>query len=84
MLQTKLMKPTLALCNDCIRLDKSPGALALRLRWYGTGEPSVVFAERKTHRDSWIGEVSVKERFMVSQNEKRNSTSHFSSEEHLY
>mmetsp|Transcript_6886 Transcript_6886/g.7970 ORF Transcript_6886/g.7970 Transcript_6886/m.7970 type:complete len:733 (-) Transcript_6886:165-2363(-) len=51
------------------RLDKSPGALALRLRWYGTGEPSVVFAERKTHRDNWIGEVSVKERFMIKGDE---------------
>jgi SPX domain protein involved in polyphosphate accumulation len=48
------------------RLDKSPGALALRLRWYGAGDPKVVFAERKTHRDKWTGEISVKERFMVS------------------
>lgn len=48
------------------RLEKSPGALALRLRWYGTGDPSIVFVERKTHRDKWVGEVSVKERFIVS------------------
>lgn len=48
------------------RLDKSPGALALRLRWYGAGDPKVVFPERKTHRDKWTGEISVKERFMVS------------------
>jgi SPX domain protein involved in polyphosphate accumulation len=48
------------------RLDKSPGALAIRLRWYGAGNPSIVFVERKTHRDKWIGEVSVKERFIVS------------------
>ncbi len=48
------------------RLDKSTGALALRLRWYGDAEPSMVFVERKTHRDKWIGEVSLKERFMVS------------------
>ena len=47
------------------RLDKGPGALALRLRWYGAGDPSIVFVERKTHRDKWTGEVSVKERFMV-------------------
>ena len=47
------------------RLDKTQGALALRLRWYGAAEPSIVFVERKTHRDKWIGEVSVKERFMV-------------------
>ena len=47
------------------RLDKSPGAIALRLRWYGPGDPSLVFVERKTHNDKWTGEVSVKERFMV-------------------
>jgi len=39
------------------RLDKTPGAIAIRLRWYGTGEPTTVFVERKTHRDSWTGEV---------------------------
>jgi SPX domain protein involved in polyphosphate accumulation len=49
------------------RLDKSPGAIALRLRWYGPGDPTVVFVERKTHNDKWTGEVSVKERFVVSQ-----------------
>jgi SPX domain protein involved in polyphosphate accumulation len=48
------------------RLEKLPGAIALRLRWYGPGDPDVVFVERKTHNDSWSGEVSVKERFMVS------------------
>lgn len=53
------------------RLDKSPGALALRLRWYGATNPSLVFVERKTHRDKWIGEVSVKERFMVKEKEVR-------------
>mmetsp|Transcript_24083 Transcript_24083/g.27873 ORF Transcript_24083/g.27873 Transcript_24083/m.27873 type:complete len:739 (+) Transcript_24083:181-2397(+) len=51
------------------RLDKGPGALALRLRWYGAGEPAVVFPERKTHRDKWIGEVSMKERFMIKEKE---------------
>jgi len=51
------------------RLDKTPGAIALRLRWYGANEPSIVFVERKTHRDSWTGEVSVKERFIVSESE---------------
>lgn len=48
------------------RLEKSPGAIALRLRWYGAGDPSIVFVERKTHREKWVGEVSVKERFIVS------------------
>ena len=36
---------------------------------YGTGEPSTVFVERKTHRDSWTGEVSVKERFRIHEKE---------------
>jgi SPX domain protein involved in polyphosphate accumulation len=49
------------------RLDKTPGAIALRLRWYGTGSPSTVFVERKTHQDTWTGEVSVKERFMCDE-----------------
>ena len=48
------------------RLDKNPGAIALRFRWYGVGNPKVVFVERKTHNDKWTGEVSVKERFTVS------------------
>jgi SPX domain protein involved in polyphosphate accumulation len=47
------------------RLDKSPGAIALRMRWYGPGDPSLVFVERKTHNDKWTGEVSLKERFVV-------------------
>ena len=49
------------------RLQKSPGAIALRFRWYGTGTPEIVFVERKTHRESWCGEVSVKERFVVKE-----------------
>jgi len=48
------------------RLNKTPGAIAYRLRWYGSGDPKVVFCERKTHRDTWTGEASVKERFIVS------------------
>jgi len=51
------------------RLDKIPGAIALRLRWYGASEPHLVFVERKTHRDKWTGEVSVKERFTVKEKE---------------
>jgi SPX domain protein involved in polyphosphate accumulation len=46
------------------RLDKTPGAIALRHRWYGTGTPELVFVERKTHRESWAGEVSGKDRFI--------------------
>ena len=47
------------------RLDKKPGAIAVRIRWYGAGEPRKVFVERKTHRESWKGEESVKERFTL-------------------
>ena len=47
------------------RLDKKPGALALRIRWYGPNEPKLCFVERKTHRESWKGEKSVKERFTL-------------------
>jgi SPX domain protein involved in polyphosphate accumulation len=47
------------------RLDKTPGAIALRLRWYGSEDPDTVFVERKTHSEKWAGEMSVKERFMV-------------------
>ncbi len=49
------------------RLDKSAGAIALRFRWYGTGNPRKVFIERKTHREAWTGDISVKERFMVDE-----------------
>lgn len=33
--------------------------------WYGPGDPKLCFIERKTHRDSWKGEKSVKERFTL-------------------
>eukprot|EP00986_Skeletonema_menzelii_P016406 scaffold14532_cov133-Skeletonema_menzelii.AAC.5 len=51
------------------RLNKTPGAIAYRLRWYGAGDPKLVFFERKTHRDTWTGEASVKERFTVDESE---------------
>jgi SPX domain protein involved in polyphosphate accumulation len=47
------------------RLDKKPGALAIRVRWYGPADPRLCFVERKTHRESWKGEKSVKERFTL-------------------
>lgn len=47
------------------RLNKTAGAIALRLRWYNTATPEEVFVERKTHRDTWTGEESVKERFSL-------------------
>ncbi|KAL7581696.1 hypothetical protein ACA910_022239 [Epithemia clementina (nom. ined.)] len=51
------------------RLDKTPGAIALRLRWYGSGDPTLVFVERKTHNEKWLGEASVKERFTIDESE---------------
>lgn len=48
------------------RLDKKPNALAIRIRWYGSPEPGdLVFVERKTHRESWKGEESVKDRITL-------------------
>jgi SPX domain protein involved in polyphosphate accumulation len=32
---------------------------------YGNNPPSAVFVERKTHKESWKGEESVKERFLI-------------------
>ena len=49
------------------RIDKRPGAIAVRFRWYGSKPPKTVFVERKTHRDSWTGEASVKERFTLDE-----------------
>jgi SPX domain protein involved in polyphosphate accumulation len=47
------------------RLDKRPGAQAIRLRWYGSGRPETVFVERKVHQEGWTGESSSKERFRL-------------------
>src|SRR5690348_16846434 len=35
------------------RLEKSEGAEALRLRWYGGMDQQQIFVERKTHREDW-------------------------------
>ncbi|KAH9251967.1 hypothetical protein BASA81_010171 [Batrachochytrium salamandrivorans] len=51
------------------RLDKTPGAIAIRFRWYATEEPNTVFVERKTHREAWTGEISVKERFTLKKDQ---------------
>lgn len=48
------------------RLKKTEGAEAIRLRWYGE-VPSTVFVERKTHREDWTGEKSVKARFSIKE-----------------
>lgn len=47
------------------RLEKLEGAMAIRIRWYGSDEPQEVYIERKIHREDWTGEVSVKTRFLL-------------------
>ncbi|KAG0076360.1 vacuolar transporter chaperone [Podila epicladia] len=49
------------------RLEKSEGAEALRLRWYGGMDQQQIFVERKTHREDWTGEKSVKARFPIKE-----------------
>lgn len=49
------------------RLKKTEGAEAIRLRWYGGMNSETIFVERKTHREDWTGEKSVKARFSVKE-----------------
>ena len=49
------------------RLRKDEGAEALRLRWYGGMGASTIYVERKTHREDWTGEKSVKARFPLKE-----------------
>ncbi|KAK2768911.1 vacuolar transporter chaperone [Emmonsiellopsis sp. PD_33] len=49
------------------RLRKTEGAEAIRLRWYGGMENDQIFVERKTHREDWTGEKSVKARFPIKE-----------------
>ncbi|KAJ1307185.1 hypothetical protein OPQ81_001301 [Rhizoctonia solani] len=49
------------------RLEKTEGAEAVRLRWYGDMSSRTIFVERKTHREDWTGEKSVKERFPIKE-----------------
>ncbi|KAF8340303.1 SPX-domain-containing protein [Cantharellus anzutake] len=49
------------------RLEKTEGAEAIRLRWYGDTDVKLVFVERKTHREDWTGEKSVKARFPIKE-----------------
>jgi SPX domain protein involved in polyphosphate accumulation/uncharacterized membrane protein YidH (DUF202 family) len=51
------------------RINKTLGSQAIRLRWYGDADPTLVFIERKTHQDSWTGEESVKERFTLKEHQ---------------
>src|ERR1700755_2459590 len=49
------------------RLKKTEGAEAIRLRWYGGMSTDTIFIERKTHREDWTGEKSVKARFALKE-----------------
>ena len=49
------------------RLEKTEGAEAIRLRWYGDMDIKQIFVERKTHREDWTGEKSVKARFPIKE-----------------
>lgn len=50
------------------RIQKTENAEAIRLRWYGTTDnPENVFIERKTHKEDWTGDISVKERFCLKE-----------------
>ncbi|KAF8632202.1 hypothetical protein AX15_001967 [Amanita polypyramis BW_CC] len=49
------------------RLEKVEGAEAIRLRWYGDVDSKTIFVERKTHREDWTGEKSVKARFPLKE-----------------
>ncbi|KAI9739931.1 MAG: vacuolar transporter chaperone [Claussenomyces sp. TS43310] len=49
------------------RLKKTEGAEAIRLRWYGGMDTETIFVERKTHREDWTGEKSVKARFSTKE-----------------
>ncbi|OAJ37425.1 hypothetical protein BDEG_21443 [Batrachochytrium dendrobatidis JEL423] len=49
------------------RLEKHEGAEAIRLRWYGNMDQTEVFVERKTHREDWTGETSIKARFSIKE-----------------
>ena len=49
------------------RLEKTEGAEAVRLRWYGDMKNRNIFVERKTHREDWTGEKSVKARFPIKE-----------------
>jgi SPX domain protein involved in polyphosphate accumulation len=46
------------------RLQRNDGARLVRLRYYGPRKPSdadqQIFVERKTHREKWSGERSIK------------------------
>ena len=53
-----------AVVAGLLRFVKQPQTICCR--WYGSAEPGdFVFVERKTHRESWKGEESVKDRITL-------------------
>eukprot|EP00919_Chromeraceae_sp_WS-2016_P036660 GHVR01087034.1.p1 GENE.GHVR01087034.1~~GHVR01087034.1.p1 ORF type:complete len:456 (-),score=87.51 GHVR01087034.1:90-1457(-) len=53
-----------------LRILRLEGAPLLRLRWYGENDGEVsknVYVETKTHHEGWVGESSVKQRFVIPQ-----------------
>jgi len=52
------------------RIARREGARLVRFRWYGSNEGSPdqeIFLERKVHHESWAGESSSKDRYVVKQ-----------------
>ncbi|KAJ3169767.1 vacuolar transporter chaperone [Irineochytrium annulatum] len=50
------------------RMARDQGAQNLRFRWYGKRDDAKeVWVERKTHKEDWTGEKSVKERFPIKE-----------------
>ncbi|KAG1904992.1 VTC domain-containing protein, partial [Suillus fuscotomentosus] len=50
------------------RLEKTEGAEAIHLRWYGDTDVKMIFMECQTHREDWTGKKSVKARFPIKEN----------------
>lgn len=53
------------------RLNRTEGAEAIRLRWYGPNKNSDddIYVERKTHKAPWLGGKSVKDRFRLKESQ---------------
>ncbi|KAL8744038.1 MAG: hypothetical protein Q9190_003674 [Brigantiaea leucoxantha] len=66
------------------RLKKTEGAEAIRLRWYGGMETKMIFVERKTHREDWTGEKSVKARFSLKEKNANGFLNGSMTVEHLF
>ncbi|MCJ1353931.1 MAG: vacuolar transporter chaperone [Icmadophila ericetorum] len=49
------------------RLRKTENAEAIRIRWYGPTDAKNVFVERKTHKEDWTGQKSVKARWSMKE-----------------